>query len=158
MTLLFQKQWSYQYLPLTLFLSTSLKDSFVVYLQPQENLSDYYLVLFRFNYLLQYAFFKVLGMMHLLNQTLTGQPNGYYQRTVESYRYLFIKVYQDLVNLNKIMISLFQHLNLKYLIQIDFLLKHSIISVNLFNVKGTIEPVPMQRHSFTIVFQKLQHW
>ena len=94
-------------------------------------------------------------MKHLLNQKPTVQPVGYYLRMAESYRYLFAKFCQDLVALNKTEISLFQQLNLKYLIQISFLLNHSLIIVNLFNAKETTKPEQRQRHSFVIAFQKL---
>jgi hypothetical protein len=65
--------------------------SFVVSLQPPENLSDYYLVLFQFNYLLLYAFFEVLEMKRLLNQTQTELLVLYFPQKAESYRYLFTK-------------------------------------------------------------------
>ena len=94
-------------------------------------------------------------MKRLLNQKLTEQPVGYCLQTAENYRYLFIKFCLDLVVLGKIEISLFQHLNLKYLIQIGFLLKDLITSVNLFDFKETIEPEQRQKHSFAIAYQKL---
>ena len=136
-------------------MSKPLKGSFVCYPQQPENLSDDYLVMFRFNCLLLYAFFEGLEMKRLLNQILIEQPVRSL-RMVKSFRYLFIKLcyFHVFEFLNKIEISLFQHLNLISQIYFDSLNWNLIINFNLFDFKETTKLKQKQKHSVTTIFLK----